>query len=307
MAGRQSWNIFLTLLIVSILLHGFVWKWLALRAGQETKKAADLNSTTTTFVLHYISPPPPDVLIPEQPIEEHAPINNAEHFASSNTTDKSVTKLTALKKQRADGIMESETKNVELEPKPAHDKKRISSIQPTQTTHIKESLPAVKIDKTLSEGSLSAEPSLEHTEPKIANDLLVQLGNMTLLDDHHLGEVEVKEPFSEIEAKRIRMVNRYLERMEKQIKAEWMKPDINDKQFAGVIKFSLNPYGYLRDAYIYLGSGDSALDHSALEAVKRVNKFLVPESEMLAARYYSNLRFQYSSQDFVGESIPIIE
>ena len=172
---------------------------------------------------------------------------------------------------------------------------------------LKESSPNARnehFEQVLSGGSLSTEFNYQDTKPAISDEVLVALGNMELLDDDHLGAIEVKEPFSEIEAKRIRMVNRYLERMEKQIYDEWMKPEISNKQLSGVIKFSLSPSGYLHDVYIYLGSGDSTLDHSALEAVKRVKKFAVPESTLLAAKYYSNLRFQYSSQDFVGESIP---
>ncbi len=158
-----------------------------------------------------------------------------------------------------------------------------------------------------SNGSLTTESNLSRPPAKtveIPKEALASLGNMKMLDDHNLNDVEVEEPFSEIEAKRIRMVNRYLARMEAQIKSQWIRPDKKQQRVSGVIKFSLNVDGFLDEAYIYIASGDLQLDISALDAVRRVQRYAVPESKAVTAKYYRNLRFQYSSHEIESEAIP---
>lgn len=348
--NRRSPVVFLTILGVSILLHGFGWWWLHNKdwvTPQSSEKA------TITRVEIKLQPPakqpakrpqpiPEPEAIPElEPIrEEHNPLHNADSFASSNTVDKTVKTLVSEKPptrqndkhsktvtpdapsiksgQSIKAPMDTDTLSKSEPSKPLKSFAKDRSTEPTtqnepapQATQalVDNQTTTSKVDEhslpSQGGGSLSTEFEFEQSSHKIPDEILATLGNMQLLDDYNLSDIDVKDPYSEVESQRIKMVNRYLQRMEKQIKTGWVKPLTTNQQFSGVIKFSLTPYGQLTEAYIYLGSGNSILDQSALEAVKRVKRFAVPESAAVAAKYYNSLRFQYSSHEFSGESIPI--
>lgn len=135
--------------------------------------------------------------------------------------------------------------------------------------------------------------------PGIPQGEMEKLKGMQALNDQNLGKVKVGEPFSEIEARRIRMVNLYLRAMRKQIMAQWHPPASSLPSDSGVVIFELDSQGYLINAYVYLPSGDPLLDESALDAVRSVVRYEVPKSEMIASEYYHYLRFTYSGQAVV--------
>lgn len=120
---------------------------------------------------------------------------------------------------------------------------------------------------------------------------------MKVVSDKELAGTKIGEPFSEIEARRIRMVNRYLERMQKQVRAHFRPPVQMNVYREGVVIFELGPSGYLQLSRLAHSSGNSLLDASALEAVRSVPRFDVPESRAVAARYYRNLTFHFSAGD----------
>lgn len=357
--NRRSHVVFLTILGLSILLHVLAWKWLNVT---EWSTAQQVKKTTKSTVEITLQPPP---IAPQQELndqkpnietqpEEHPTQHNADSFASSNNTDKSVKSLTPGKasKPKANSNANSKEQGLASSPpstkpskphtpivespkatdtprskpitsvavntaKPAYSQmdkptsissKTDTEIQPTKISSTAELPPTTHSEKVKSAqvgGSLSTEYEYQQPNTQIPDDMLAALGNMELLDDHNLSDIDVKDPYSKTESQRIKMVNRYLQRMEQQIKTGWVKPKQTNQQFSGVIKFSLTPYGQLTEAYIYLGSGNSELDRSALAAVKQVKRFAVPESVLVAAKYYNSLRFQYSSHDFSGETIPL--
>jgi colicin import membrane protein len=139
---------------------------------------------------------------------------------------------------------------------------------------------------------------------EIPKEFMEKLGNIDLLDDSGLSTTRIEEPFSEIEARRIRLMNVYLEKMQKQVGQFWRRPAKEMPLAKGVIKFELDPDGYLTNAYIYRGSGNIDLDVSALDAVRSVARYAVPESRVVAARYYRYLSFHYSSRDSNVEEAP---
>ena len=140
---------------------------------------------------------------------------------------------------------------------------------------------------------LEAAPDNGGGGPKIPAKALKHLKGMQALSDNSMKEVVVGEPFSEIEARRIRMVNLYLRRMKKQILKHWHVPANSTAAQSGVINIQLDPQGYLVDAYVYLPSGNVLLDSSALDAVRAVRRYAVPDSPEIVAEYYNNLRFAY--------------
>jgi outer membrane biosynthesis protein TonB len=142
------------------------------------------------------------------------------------------------------------------------------------------------------------------TKMEIPKEFLEKLGNIDLMDESGLSSTRIEEPFSEIEARRIRLMNVYLAKMQKQVGQYWRKPAKEMPLAKGVIKFELDSQGYLINAYIYRGSGNIDLDVSALDAVRSVARYAVPESRAVAARYYRHLSFHYSSRDSNVEEAP---
>lgn len=150
-----------------------------------------------------------------------------------------------------------------------------------------------KIDKLL--GDVTSEGKALELEFDIEKDLERDLGNIDLLSDRQLANVEISDPFTEKESKQIQLVNRYLQRMQKQVMAVWKNPYKGSQMHRGVIRMELNPQGYLVDRFVYQTSGIEYLDQSVLDALDSIDRFLVPENAIIAERYYTNLRFFYSS------------
>ncbi|WP_198342991.1 energy transducer TonB family protein [Oleiphilus messinensis] len=142
---------------------------------------------------------------------------------------------------------------------------------------------------------------------KIPDEFREKMGNMELLDDVSLKETTVMEPYSQLEAKKLQMVNRYLEKMQKQIVARWKKPNKEFPKLRGIIKFQLDKNGYLEDADIFVGSGDVELDVSALDAVRSVIRYAVPENQSIVNRYYRSLKWYFSSHEREIEEMVFVE
>lgn len=116
------------------------------------------------------------------------------------------------------------------------------------------------------------------------------------LSDEELAGANAGSPVSELEKRRIQMVNRFLARMQSQVDQRFRKP-LNARPYQeGEIAFELDPSGYLLSARIIESSGNTLLDASALEAIRSVPRFDVPESALVAARYYRHLTFRYTGE-----------
>ena len=151
---------------------------------------------------------------------------------------------------------------------------------------------------------LSLESPPEETggaAPDIPAKFRDKFGDMKALNDDAMKQVTVGEPFSEIEARRIRMVNLFLRRMRNQIRKHWHLPGDATPDQQGEIRFELDPHGFLVDAYVYLPSGNPLLDVNALDAVRAVTRYAVPDSTAVAARYYQYLRFSYNGAPIPAE------
>lgn len=116
------------------------------------------------------------------------------------------------------------------------------------------------------------------------------------LSDEELAGANAGSPVSTLEERRIQMVNQFLARMQVQVDQRFRKP-LNARPFQeGEIAFELDPSGYLLSARITESSGNVLLDASALEAIRSVPRFAVPDSPIVAARYYRNLTFRYTGE-----------
>lgn len=169
-----------------------------------------------------------------------------------------------------------------------------------------QSEPSARLPMSRGSVRLEAEPPASKADAdrpdtlEIPEEFRKKLGKMQAMDDASLDTVQIAEPFDEQEAKRIQMVNRYLEQMQASIQVYWRRPPGATAAHAGVIRFELDGAGNLVSAELQLPSGHSALDKAALDAVKSVPKFPVPPSRLIVERYYRYLRFSYNGGDDPG-------
>lgn len=144
----------------------------------------------------------------------------------------------------------------------------------------------------------------EDRELEIPLEILDGIGNLELLSDSELSDALVEQPFSEKESNELKLVNRYLKRMNEQVLSFWINPYQGNQMLKGIIKVELNTKGYLVHSFIYRSSGHRLLDISVLDAIRAVPRFEVPENEIITRQYYSNLSFHYSSKDEETELMP---
>ena len=122
------------------------------------------------------------------------------------------------------------------------------------------------------------------------------VAGMQPLDEAGMGAAMVADPRSEVEARRIEMVNRYLARMTEQVREHWIMPTDATDRHRGVIRMRVDERGFLVSANLHLPSGHRELDQSVLAAIHAVDRYQVPDSPEIVRRYYSNLRFEYSGR-----------
>ncbi|KZZ60204.1 hypothetical protein A3762_15685 [Oleiphilus sp. HI0125] len=157
------------------------------------------------------------------------------------------------------------------------------------------------------EAEIGAESDIAFIPPeelKIPPEFLGNLGNMELLEENDLGNAYVEDPFSEQESKEFKVVNRYLKRFTEQVYEYWVNPYQGAKLFKGVIKLELDTSGYIVNAFIFKSSGHRLLDISALDAIRAVPRYEVPDNPVITERYYTNLSFYYSSIEEKTELMP---
>lgn len=116
-------------------------------------------------------------------------------------------------------------------------------------------------------------------------------------EDRQQGE----ELVSELEKRRIEMANRYLREMQQQILRFWQRPRGADALHKGEIRFSVDSRGRLTGARISRPSGHQLLDISALEAVRSVRDYAVPDRPDIVQRYYQDMIFSYSGAPLSGD------
>jgi len=153
-----------------------------------------------------------------------------------------------------------------------------------------------------SQYEIDVEPT--DSELEIPGEYLTGLGNLEILSDGQLSEAIVEQPFTEEQSNELKLVNKYLARMSAQVKEFWINPYKGNKKLKGIIKLELSPTGDLLQAYVFRSSGHSLLDVSVLDAIRAVPRYDVPNNQIIAQRYYTNLSFYYSSIEDETELMP---
>ncbi|MDX1589033.1 MAG: TonB family protein [Oleiphilaceae bacterium] len=121
-----------------------------------------------------------------------------------------------------------------------------------------------------------------------------QESGMDLLEEPTEADQRGEELVSELEKRRIEMANRYLRQMQQQILRFWQRPSGADERHRGEIRFSVDSRGRLTEVRISRPSGHPLLDISALEAVRSVSDYAVPDRPDIVRRYYQDMIFRYS-------------
>lgn len=116
------------------------------------------------------------------------------------------------------------------------------------------------------------------------------------LSDEKLSGINAGSTESDLEQRRIEMKNRFLRRMLAQVNQRFRRPLSAQPYQEGVIVFTIDLDGYLLSANIRRSSGNVLLDASALQAIRAVPRFEVPDSPMIVARYYRNMTFKYNGE-----------
>ncbi|GAA3959467.1 TonB family protein [Allohahella marinimesophila] len=137
--------------------------------------------------------------------------------------------------------------------------------------------------------------------PDAFNGRLVPLDDRTLADASLVSNVGGSSRNARIADEGF-MVNLYLRRMTEQVYAAWddwsawQRKNRQQRAMTGTISFQVSLNGRLQSAHISRSSGSADFDRSALEAIKAVHRFAVPEDPAVTARYYRKLRFHFSTE-----------
>ena len=283
MLNRQSKILFSVLLVVSLLLHGLAWWWVDIK---ELLKPTPLDDSTTVQVTlqqpKEPQAPPEQKKTPEQPKpsppkeepkekepeeERHLPRHNADTFASSNNTDRTANKI---------------------KPDDQVDKDELDAAGDKTKDSKKEELKADKTERAKAQTVVSKDK--KEKKPKNTDE-------KPDIDETN-SEKKTKQVYSENQSDELKMKNLYLKRMMKQITDNLIAPRKPVRPGRGAISLVLGNDGYLVDAKITKSSGDFTLDLSVLEAVKRVHRFEVPSSKIIANKYYTELIIRYNETIF---------
>lgn len=161
------------------------------------------------------------------------------------------------------------------------------------------------VEQQLSDGSgFTTEIRPEPPNLDIPSDFLDRNGNLELLGEDDLRDKVVLHPFSKKKNDELTLANKYLQRMNRQVRKHWSNPYKGGRLYAGIIRVEINIEGYLEDVWVYRSSGLPYLDESVISAIKAVKRFEVPDDEIIVARYYSRMSFHYTSIEGETELMP---
>ncbi len=145
----------------------------------------------------------------------------------------------------------------------------------------------------------SPESVVEQTAPQPDTS-----GLSTPLSDSELDDTLVESPLDQQQEALKKWYNEVYKRLTEQVMEVWVKPDDSDRRHRGVIRLEVDINGYLNRAWVHLPSGHRGLDQSALNAVRSIIRYQLPESPNMA-RYYLNMDLRYSGgDDDVTDSLP---
>lgn len=220
---------------------------------------------------------------PKQPVAEQQAQPEQRQHLPRNNAEKTDLRGTDFEAPVEDTPVAGETAPTQTHVNAEDNKTRIAEGQPDKTEK------AAARPQVTSKQATASVPEKQEKKPQAPQ-------GMKSLSDQELAGARAGSQVSEIERRRIQMVNHFLARMQVQVDERFRKP-LDARAFEeGVISFELDPSGYLLSARIVQSSGNTRLDASALQAIRAVPRFEVPDSPIVAARYYRHLTFRYTGE-----------
>lgn len=102
---------------------------------------------------------------------------------------------------------------------------------------------------------------------------------------------DIEEPVFDVDEK-----TRYLSIIRSRIESRWHKPP-SSEGYNVVLRIELFPSGELANVAVIKTSGNSALDESALRAVRAVSKFEVPKEQAFFEKYFRSFQMSFRPSD----------
>lgn len=269
------------ILALSVVVHIALFLVFQDRLWEPSSEAESMHHTVA---VQLIQPPPPEPPAPKQPKPNQKPKPKPEtqqaHLPRDNA-DKNDLQGTDFKAP----VQKEPVKGKQDKPAPKLAEKESDPTRFAEGKPDRKSAQAPPVTST-KEGSRPKPSDTESETPK----------GMDQLSDEKLAGINAGSPESDIESRRIEMKNRFLRRMLAQVNQRFRRPLGAQSYQEGVIVFTIDLEGYLLSAKIQRSSGNVLLDASALQAIRSVPRFDVPDSPMIVARYYRNLTFQYNGE-----------
>lgn len=277
-------TIFRLTLLLSLLLHVSIF---APILWQESPlPPPELAEQTIEFEL---LPQPEPEPVPEAipPEDEPPPYKHTEDdISKTNTTDGSADSEPA---KQPSASQQPQPTQPQPEPPQQVAEQSAAELAPTEQATLAEANDAEANETEVTEtAATEAEQSVQEFKPL---PLFASQTQLQPMSDDALDDSLVETPLNSMEAARARWFNQVLKEIENQVKQVWNKPAGINKQAWGEIRLELDPEGYLLGAWVHLPSGSAALDRSALQAIRSVVRYRIPQSNM--SRYYRHLNFKY--------------
>ncbi len=92
------------------------------------------------------------------------------------------------------------------------------------------------------------------------------------------------------------VTSEYESRIKQVLKNNWFVPPAANQQMEAVLRISLLPTGELASVELVSGSGSAAFDNSALSAVRKVNRFPVPEDARIFNRSFRQFTITFNPE-----------
>ena len=191
----------------------------------------------------------------------------------------------------------------ELEPEPIVSQQPESRPQPLEALEQRrrDLLPQQELQQVQQRVQQILQQARPPTPPDLQPDDLLSAQIDTLLDQSSAQQRTLRAPSTEdaLTADNSRdLALAYLARNKKLVERNFNVGGVAQKQlFAGLnvlIKIKLDSEGKLLGASIIQSSGNDLFDKKALNAVRRVGKFIVPSDPDLNARYFQEIVMDYS-------------
>ncbi len=187
--------------------------------------------------------------------------------------------------ERKKALMEKKKKEAERKKQEADKKKAEQERERKQ-----EQLEKQRLEKELKERERLERERIEKERQQREQALAERLAQAEAEAERRADEMARQSELAALEASE---TERYLGLIKRKIENRWHKPP-SGEGLSVILAIRLLPTGELAGVRVKLGSGSSALDQSALVAVRSVKKFPVPESTAVFEKNFRSFDMKFT-------------